>query len=521
MKKIFLPIIFIVISTAILVFATKGNTGSPLAYQYDKNTSVGGPYEASNNTSRYALVEAIVEHHTFKFTNQEASFSSPDLVKYKDTYFSIFTPGVSFVAVPFYIIGKMFYAPQIFTYISTLIFALLNIFLIRTLAKKLGATEVISWLSGVLFLFATNAFAYALTLTQHHFSTTLILLALLLALGKKSFWKNIALGMIYMAGILVDIPNAFMLLPVLIFVFAQHFQLKEEVKKSVVSFNFSAAGLLIGMIPFLIVFLAYNYSLTGSVSKIGQFIGQYNYPSANSQISQQAIPDLVNDSQPTQAKSNGISIPFKTRLQLQDFYILFLSQQRAWWYYSPIILMGVFGLLLVCLEKSHRTFGLLAASVSFVNVIIYTMFGDPWGGWAFGPRYLLPSAAILAIFIAPLLMKYGKNLLFALAFTALTFYSICISTFGALTTAAIPPYGEAEHQGFRISYTWKYNINLLTKQNNSSSLIYNLYFKQIPAITFAETFVVILCGLFLVTYVFGVLEPQKVVSNLVNKKRKK
>src|SRR3989304_7035015 len=118
MKKNIITLIIFIFIVLLLGFAVKGDKGDPIYYQTEKKTNVGSPFESTNTNSRYALVEAIADYGIFFFTDEQAKFSSPDLVLYNGKYFSIFTPGVSFVAVPFYIVGKLLAIPQLFTFFS-------------------------------------------------------------------------------------------------------------------------------------------------------------------------------------------------------------------------------------------------------------------------------------------------------------------------------------------------------------------------------------------------------------------
>src|SRR5258706_6380048 len=162
-----LTIIFIAcVSILLLILSIKGNVkDGSLMFQNDSSTVVGGPYESTNSTSRYALTQSIVNNGAFSFTNDLAVFASPDLVQYKGKYFSIFTPGESFLGIPFYIIGNFFGIPQIATFSITLILALINFALISKIANKFGTNIYLSLLSAFPILFGTNAFAYALTFT--------------------------------------------------------------------------------------------------------------------------------------------------------------------------------------------------------------------------------------------------------------------------------------------------------------------------------------------------------------------
>ena len=200
MKEKLLIFLFILISFLLLSLTIKGKAGSPIFYQspQERDTKVGGPFESSGNNSRYVLTEAIVEDQTFFLDDARARLATPDIVEYNGRYFSIFAPGVAFLGVPFYILGKTIGFPQLLTFSSTTLLALVNLFLVAKLARNLGAGLYTASLSGFIFLFATNALSYSASFTQHHASTTLILLALLNAIGKRTLIKNILLGLIFL-----------------------------------------------------------------------------------------------------------------------------------------------------------------------------------------------------------------------------------------------------------------------------------------------------------------------------------
>ena len=498
MKKIsFKPIIIAVVSIFLLFVAVKGKKGNPIAFQDTTDTSVGTPFESSNSSSRYALTQAIVDNHRFTLTDRQAQLSSPDLVRYHNTYFSIFTPGISFLSVPFYYVGKSFGVPQLFTYISTLLFALLNLFLVYKVAIGFGAKKITAVLSGFLFLFATNAYVYALTLTQHHASVTIVLLSLLNAQGKRTFIKDLLFGLIFSAGLLIDIPNAFFLLPIGLSIFFDHFSLQNTIKNIRISFNTIFLLVALGALPLLFAFGIYNHSLTGSYTKIGQFIGQYNYPDANASAHKK-----VDEPKPVISNElkSGINLPFNTRLQLQGFSILLVSEQRGWLFYSPIVFLGILGMIITIKKDETQKMAVIAVAVVLINIVMYSMFGDPWGGWSFGPRYLIPAAAIMISFIAPAMDKYRKNIFFVIVLFALVGYSMYVTFMGAFTTSAIPPKGEAEHLLTPIPFTYHYNQDLLEK-NFSSSLIYNIFLSQkISSQIFVESLTFFSVGFFFLLY---------------------
>jgi hypothetical protein len=470
MKKLIIFISFFLVSMLFLTLSIKGQTeGSHVLQQTEKerNGLVGSPFESSGSRSRYAIVEAIVENKSFAFTTEQAKFASPDISAYNGKAFSLFSPGVSFLSVPFYMIGKLFGIPQIFTYYSLSLFAVLNTFLIYLLARKLGAGFYASLISGFLFLFATNAFAYTLSFTQHIMTVTFLLLSIINALGKRTFINNILLGAIVGAGFLIDLPNVIFMAPAVIYAFTKQFSISNAVEKLKIAFNPSFLWLLIGLFPFLMIFGHYNAQLTGSPTKIAQLIG-------NAQITDNKKGDQqIKQNEDATENTSKISLPFESRRLLNGLYILLLSNERSWIFYSPVILLGIAGFITVYQKKKEIV--ILFSSVVGVGILAYAMFIDPWGGWSYGARYLIPSAAVLAIGIAPLLDRFKKNYIFIPVFFALASFSLYINTLGAYTTSAIPPKVEAVALLKPIPYTYEYNFQLLQKQNFSSSLFYNLY----------------------------------------------
>lgn len=471
MKKIkyIFVLITILLSTVLLLSFTKGYISGSAVFQNDYNTQVGGPFEASNSTSRYALTESIAKYKTFIFNKDQAKFSSPDVSEYNGKFFSTFTPGVSFIGVPFYLLGNLFGLPQIFTYQSVLIFSVFNLFLVAKLARKFGAGLYASILSGFIFLFATNALPYSLTFTQHPMSVTFILLALLNALGKRTIKNNMLFGAYAGLALLIDIPNIIIIAPIILYVLFSHINIKKINDKFNFNFKFVSLFLLVGIIPLIVLFGTYNLKTTGSSTKIGQTIGRSDYfrfqsPNQNNLSSAKASQ--------VQDKNYLIDVPFQTRNQINGFYTLLLSNERSWLYYSPVILLGILGLILAYRNPKTSTISKLSGSVLLINIVTYSMFGDPWGGWAYGPRYLIPGAAILAAGLGPVLLVWKKKPIFFVLFFLLFSYSVYVNTLGALTTNSIAPKVEAVNLKPAILYTYEYNLKFID-ENRSGNLLYN------------------------------------------------
>ncbi|MCR4325003.1 MAG: glycosyltransferase family 39 protein [Candidatus Curtissbacteria bacterium] len=474
-KKIAVFLLVFIASASLLILGIKGKSGDPVFYQSEVQTdkNIGGPFESSSSNSRFALVESIAKERTFFFNEERAYFAAPDLVSYNGTFFSIFTPGVSFLGVPLYLLGAKIGFAQLATYSLNIIAGLLNIFLVYKLSRKLGAGAYSSLFSGTAFVFATHALVYAFTLSQHHISTALILFAILNAIGKRTLVKDITLGAAFGLGILMDIPNVFMMAPVILYAFSRSIKVEDLGEKTKLVVKLTVLSFLIGVIPFLATFSWYNYKLTGSYLKIGQLIGRSDFP-----VKEENKATLVIDQESSELRL--LEVPFNPRRMLEGLPLLIASNERGILFYSPITAFGIAGLILAVKSKNQqqKTASTLASSVIFSNLLIYGMFGDPWGGWSFGPRYLVPTAAILCAGIGPIIERFKRKIIFLILLALITTYSIFVNTLGALTSTQVPPKVEAQALQNPIPHTYIYNWHL-TENKFSGSLIYNLYFSNI------------------------------------------
>jgi hypothetical protein len=178
MKNIKTSILFIAV-LVIIAYSLRGNFGNPTAIDLqDDIWKENGPLELSPERGRFALLYSLVEDKSFFFSTDLARFTTPDLGYKNGHYVSLFAPAVSYIAAIGYFIGKNFNASQVGAFATIAIFALLNGLLIRSLSKKLGASNTASSIAMLIYLFATPSFAYSVTLYQHQISTFLILASL-------------------------------------------------------------------------------------------------------------------------------------------------------------------------------------------------------------------------------------------------------------------------------------------------------------------------------------------------------
>lgn len=489
-------IVLFIFVTLFCVFAIKGNWVS-YRYQDDKSTSLAGPFESSSNSSRYALTESIVVNRSFFLTDELAKFSSPDLTRIGEKFITIFTPGVSMLGVPFYKIGQYYNAPQISTFLLSTIVSIANMYLIAHIVVKFGISSWVGLASGIIFLFGTNAYSYSNSFGQHHISTALLLITIILSKTRLGVVQNILFGSVIGLGLLVDIPNGFLMLPAIILFIYRNFITIEDDKNIEIQFNGSALWILVGIVPFILLFGHYNKIVTGSYFKLGQTSGRYIY--SNSTISE--VTKKVAE------KDRSDFHQFYPRRILDGIIVLLASHDRGIFKYSPILILGLLGLFSKRVKKGDHFIKLLVSTM-MINLLLYSLFNDPWGGWSFGSRYLIPTNAIMSILIGFAIDRYSKKIYFGLLIGVLFYYSAYINSLGAITTQIVPSSIQVPYLSEKIDDDYKYNISLLN-ENTSSSLVYNTILNNFIT---ARNFHLILTGsifaTFLMVYLLGMLQEK-------------
>lgn len=472
----FIAFIFLLVVIFILALGIRGLPGN--VSEADLSSPAWtefGPFELSPERGRFALTYSVIENKSYSFSPYLAQFAAPD-VGYKDgKYVSLFAPAISYLIIPGYLLGKSFALSQVGAFAVIALFALVNFQLIRLITKKLGAAPNAANLAALTFLFATPAFAYAVSIYQHHTSTFLVLASLYLLLRKPSVLNTALIWFLCAAAIPIDYPNLFFLFPLGLYSLGRLIAIKISNTNFSINFNFRYLIALIGIVPPLLFFLWFNQvsygsptQFSGTVTQVKQ-IGSDGLPAQT----QSTATDSAKLAQAGSEKRSAIRF-FNTRATLNGLYELWLSSDRGVITFTPVILLGFFGIYL--LYKTGHRFTILMLGVIAGNVALYSMWGDVYGGWAFGSRYLIPTYAILAIGLGLALSKWRKSILFTILFLVLFIYSSGVGILGALTSSANPPKAEIlgleQLTGRAEKYSWDRNWQYLTTQG-SKSVVYN------------------------------------------------
>ncbi|MBP9669940.1 glycosyltransferase family 4 protein [Candidatus Woesebacteria bacterium] len=487
-KKSYLKYLLLaLLCTTLLIASVRGKSGNPSVSELSSTRwKENGPFELSPERGRFTLTAALVDNHSVSFTPDMARFISPD-VGYRDgRYVSLFAPLLSFLVAPGYMLGKLFSSVQFGTFLNIAVFALINVYLIFKIARHFGLSQSSSFIGGFIFLFATPAYAYAANLYQHHVTVLLLLLGILLTLKKRSVISSALVVFLWALSLTLDYPNAFLFVPIGLQILTRAVEVVKTNISYQIHLKWSYLLVVLGaVIPMLFFFWFNNLSYGGPLNMLGGSSVQ-----AVTNIGEDGNPIFTHHENPvdeadlkaeitTSDDSSGQLSYFKARGLINGLYIQFFSPDRGVAVFSPVILLGIFGIYFLYQRSKSRT--VMLCAIVIANILLYGMWGDPWGGWAFGSRYLIPSYAILAIFLSAFLDRFRKNIPIILIFLIMSSYSLYVNTAGALSTSANPPQVQVlfleSLSGRRERYSFDRGIEYLN-QNTSKSYLYQTWAKR-------------------------------------------
>lgn len=485
--RILLPGLLVI---AALAVSLRGNWGNPGIEELNQLAwKDNGPFELSPERGRFALMYSFIEENSFQFSLPVAKFAAPDVAIKDGTFVSMFAPGISFVILPGYLLGKYWNIAQVGSYAMIALFGFFNFWLVRGVAKQLGANTLAATLAGFTFLFATPAFPYAVSLYQHHVSTFLLLAAVSTLLKWNNLKSLVVIWVLCAISVMIDNPNFFFFVPVGLFALGRFIQVTLTETEYVIDLKplgiFTFLPALIPIAVFLYVnFLSYGnpLQLAGTNESGRQEISALLEAPDIAHISK--IEEVTDEDetaeeqlQEEQDKKPRSALGFfKTRNMPNGLYTLLLSVDRGTLMYTPVMFLGFVGLFFI--KKEQLGYKQLLLSVVLTVVLVYSMWGDPYGGWAFGSRYLIPAYALTSVGLGLLLSKYRKNIFVLLFSASLIGYSLFVNTVGALTTSRIPPKVQVLSiealSGRRERYTYTRGMEMLD-HGNSKSFFYQAF----------------------------------------------
>lgn len=475
-EKISIFIIF-VFAVCLYGLTLHGVWGSPGPSEFKGNLDQQArPFELSPERGRYAHIYSLAENHTYTLNQDWANVVYPDVGIHDGKFYSFFAPGISYMATPLYMLGKYINLGQVFSFSLVSLFSIAALITLYVIARNI--LKLSNWaalFSVFAFGFASSAWGYAVTLYQHHITTFLILFALY-AVWKfkqqdtyKWFW-SVVVGLCYALAVFIDYPNAIIVLPVILYFITALFSIHIDTDKYIVSIRAIGFFALASFLILTSFHFYHNHYYYGSWKTLSGGIPSYHLPSDGVVHETQ---NAVEVAQNTPVEKNIVGF-FTEEHVPNSFYTLILSTDRGLFFFCPIFLLAFLGIFSI--RSRFTTDHIALLSVVAVNVFLYSSWGDPWGGWAFGPRYLIPSMAILSLFVGLFVDQYSYRWIRKIVAFLLAVFGSFVGLLGVLTTNAIPPKVEAMLLPIK-KYNYFRNLDFLA-DGKSNSFIFNTHFSK-------------------------------------------
>ena len=429
------------------------------------------PFESSLERGRYAQIFALVYNKTFA-VDAYKDFVKPDIAWYGGHYFPAFPPGTVLLSVPAFIIGQQFHLGQVFAYGMTTVTSIVTGFFLLQICRKLKLSKQTGLFTVLIYLFSSMVWSYSVTLSAHPLSALLITLLLYLYIQldekKNNFLVFSLIWLFYGLNFFVDYPNLLIASPLVIASVIRLIKVKLIRTDYKINFSFTPLYAIYPMIFILSIFSFYSFRY---YHQPFVFTNTYNLQV----LTKQGI--TVDESKLT----NNIfkKVTYAKRFTAEQAIIgvqtLLVSQDRGLFFFFPIFLLAMIGIF--WLKKYELWLVILA--IFFLDLIVYGSFDDPWGGWAFGPRYLIVSLPLIAVTCGVAFEKLASSMfgfLWKTICALLFIYSSAIALLGAITTNAVPPSVEAP--SLHIPDNFMLNFDYL-QQGKIYSYSYITYFNHL------------------------------------------
>lgn len=352
-----------------------------------------------NQNSRFNLTRAIVEQGTVRidaYAGNTGDYALIDGHIYTDK-----APGLSLMAVPVYVttlglerlglddlthrIGQsgslentlnengagiseertsIAFALYLATLITVAIPAALMAVLLALIVERVTGSRAAGIWSALIIALATPVFPYAQAFYGHVPAVACLVgaLALILLRNDDQLTSRRLLGIGFLLGwaIVIEYPVALLVLPLALWAVA------------ISGYRGTLLGTL-GALPALLTLAIYDLVAFGTVMPIG-----YQHSA------------LWQD----QHSTGFLSI---TRPHFNALYGLSFSPFRGLFFFAPVLILTIPGIYLLARERHSRAVGLVATGAFMTFFLFIASSIMWWGGFAAGPRYLVPAIPLLAV----------------------------------------------------------------------------------------------------------------------------
>jgi hypothetical protein len=355
-----------------------------------------------------------------------------DTVVVNGKYFDTYAPGLEFLGFPFSVIGFILdgnaLKPQGNAIIMLEFFVALSASIACYITYRIClfyARRLPSLICGLTLGLATSVWPFAVVIFPHDTSMLLSLSSVFFALSylKEKQAKTSVRGVskLALAGLLLgaasftDYLATLLIFPMTLFVYFSS-KGRRSAQKSNVSLGFPLLISIFLVSGPCLVFL-YNYY---------NFGGPFIFPE-----------EFYKFASPNERSLGGLAMRF--HLGYIGYAALYnlVSPYRGLLIFSPVLVLGLYGLYKILGSKDFRQDGLLFVSFFLTIFISYSAWSDWSGGASYGPRFIVPSLPYLVIPITVVLENSRKKISQAI------FYALfCGSSFtcgmGAMVNSTPP-----------------------------------------------------------------------------------
>jgi hypothetical protein len=374
--------------------------------------SSAGHFSSTDQVAVYLTAQSLVERHGL------AIKPINDTLKGKDgQYYARYQPAQSVLSIPLYLVGtaidrlsspplRRYWSgsnlgdwggtvPIFFVALFDQLVTPLTCLLVFLFCLRLGFPAATSFLTTLVFGFATGTWVYAREYFQHPLETLLLLTSIyvLFVHRQRLTPRHALLAGIALAGSVLTRINVALVTPiVLLYVLS----LVPDARARTVAKGPSTIDRSSGGPPRLM----WAGLRTMSVGEALGGPGRYALAFVGPVLVAVAILLWLNELRfgnyldfGPNAYDRGFSTPVALGL-----YGYLLSPGRSIFLYSPPIVLALFAF--GTFYRRYRAEALLFAGIVVVYLLVYSTFGYWAGGWSFGPRYLLSILPFMTIPVA-------------------------------------------------------------------------------------------------------------------------
>jgi len=224
----------------------------------------------------------------------------------------------------------------------------------------------------------TMYFPYSVVFFSHQLASSLLFGAFFMifllkrSLGRRGAGYRIAIGLLLGWAVISEFPTAAIAAPLA--AYYVHAVWKAEPGRRLRALALPAIG---GLVPIALQ-LGYNVLCFGSPFSLG-------YSNLSDPVYVEAMAHGV----------MGIQAPDLTVL----FYTLFHPSLGLFWE-SPVLLMAPVGAVFLFRERRYRAEAIVATWIVVCYLVLMSGYSVWWGGYALGPRHIIPALAFLCIPLA-------------------------------------------------------------------------------------------------------------------------